>query len=87
MADAAICDTLEVARALTRFGFKADQAEARAAAKMHASETERGKLATTARVAKLEADRKWIKLIGGAVVTALILWWLAELISATMSGQ
>lgn len=87
MADAAICDTLEVARALRKFGFKADQAEARAAAKRHAPETGLGELATTASVAKLEADHKWIKLIGGAIVTALIQWWLAELISDTMPGQ
>ena len=60
MADAAICDTLEVARALRKSGFKADQPEAPAAVKRHSPETGRRELATTACVAKLEADRKWI---------------------------
>ena len=34
--------------------------------------------------ARLEAELKWIKLIGGAILAVLVLPWLAELISSTM---
>ena len=87
MADAAICDTLEVAMALRKSGFKADQAESLAAVKRHAPETGRWDLTARAGVARLETERRWIKLIRRAIVTALILWWLVELISAKKSGQ
>ena len=87
MADAAIFDTLEAARALKKAGFKEDQADALAAVVRHAAETGRGELATKADIAKLEVELKWIKLIGGAILAVLVLPWLAELISATMPGQ
>ncbi len=38
------------------------------------------------RIDRLEADLKWMKLIGGAILAALILPWLAELLPLTMPG-
>ena len=34
---------------------------------------------------ELKTELKWIKLIGGTVLAALVLLWLVELISGTMS--
>ena len=76
-------DTMGVLRRLEAKGFSSEQAEAITTA---IKDGVTGGVATKADLARLEAELKWIKLIGGAILAVLVLPWLAELVAATMPG-
>ena len=81
-------DTLVVTRGLEARGFDAGQVEAITEA-VRAGVT--GGVATRNDLSRLEVrittERRWIRLIGAAILAVLILPWPAELISRTMPGS
>jgi len=76
-------DTMAAVRRLRETGLDEKQAEAITAT---VRDGVTGGVATKVDIARLEAELKWIKVIGGAILAVLILPWLAKLISSTMPG-
>ena len=74
-------DTMAAVRRLRETGLDEKQAEAITAT---VRDGVTGGVATKVDIARLEAELKWIKLIGGAILAVLILPWLAKLLSSTM---
>ena len=98
MSEAAF-DTLAIAQRLRNAGFEETQAEAvtfairdgitgGVATKADIAEIRADiaevKAETKVDIAEIKTELKWLKLIGGGILTVLVLPWLAKFISAAM---
>ena len=85
-------DTMATARLLRDSGIEERQATAITTAIKDGvtggvatrTDLERVESALRADIARVEAELRWMKLIGASVLAVLVLPWLAELVSATM---